>query len=89
MKHSIRERVVDPIRGQVVKISTINAELGSGITDKNGNEIFEGDRVIQPEKGNGTPMLVSFVSGTFAVNEEVALGEYQDGELEIIGHVDD
>ena len=34
MKHSIRERVVDPIRGQVVKISTINAELGSGITDK-------------------------------------------------------
>ena len=45
--------------------------------------------MIQPEKGNGTPMLVSFVSGTFAVNEEVALGEYQDGELEIIGHVDD
>ena len=45
MKHSIRERITDPIRGKVVKISTINAELGSGITDKNGREIFEGDRV--------------------------------------------
>lgn len=36
MKHNLR------INGQV---KTINFELGSGILDKNGNEIFFGDKV--------------------------------------------
>lgn len=37
MKHNVR------INGQV---KTMNFELGSGIYDKNGNEIFEGDTVL-------------------------------------------
>ena len=46
MKHSIRQRVLDPVTGlKVTKIETVNGELGSGIFDKNGREIFENDRV--------------------------------------------
>ena len=90
MKHSIREHIIDPIRGKIVKVSTVNAELGSGILDVNGREIFEGDRVkVVNESGDGAVMLVTFVYGTFALNEELALGEYEDGELEVVWHVDD
>ncbi|MBR2733025.1 MAG: hypothetical protein IKD80_02080, partial [Selenomonadaceae bacterium] len=66
MKHSIRERIIDPIRGQVVKISTINAELGSGITDKNGKEIFENDLVTTcyPDEE-----VVTFADGHFWVGD--------------------
>ena len=90
MKHSIRERVVDPIRGQVVKISTINAELGSGITDKNGKEIFEGD-AIQTSKGLFEIMIM--VGGEFCAvrrspNIAVSLHEIPTDEIEILGHAE-
>ena len=91
MKHSIREHIVDPIRGKVVKISTINAELGSGITDKNGKEIFEGDIVkVTNERGDRTGGVI-FNNGQFGVDGQqiysLLNGLY--GELEVIGHVDD
>ena len=46
MKHSIRQRVIDPVTGlKVTKIETVTGELGSGVFDKNGKEIFENDLV--------------------------------------------
>lgn len=90
MKHSIRERITDPIRGKVVKISTINAELGSGILDKNGKEIFEGDRVkvdgLSYEDAEGDTVM--FFCGSFRILSR-PLGQFQCDELEIVGHVDD
>ena len=53
MKHNIR------INGEVKEI---DCELGSGIFDKNGKEIFEGDRV---KRFGGEPYTVRFHSGDF------------------------
>lgn len=91
MKHSIRERIIDPVRGKIVKVSTINAELGSGILDKNGKEIFEGDLVkVTNERGVRTGGVI-FRDGQFGVDGQqiysLLNGLY--GEVEVVGHVDD
>ena len=99
MKHSIRERVVDPIRGQVVKVSTINAELGTGITDKNGKEIFEGDKLqfmkqfdFHGERAEyPETATVEFVDGAFIVGDDL-LDDFvsnNKGNIEVVGHVED
>ena len=103
MKHSIREHIIDPIRGKIVKVSTVNAELGSGITDKNGNEIFEGDIVkftAQAEfvTQTGTELCeypetvtVEFVYGSFIAGDDL-LDDFvsnNKGNVEVVGHVDD
>ena len=84
MKHSIRSRTVDPIRGHVTKVEKVFGELGSGILDKNGREIFEGDRVKDWE---GYICPVTFEEGVFYFGD-LLVGDYPTS-LEIVGHVDD
>ena len=101
MKHSIREHIVDPIRGKVVKISTINAELGTGITDKNGKEIFEGDIVRCTYQGsfgfNEYEFPVMYKDGVlwagksgYPKDAPLAVGATSPtNRLEVVGHVED
>lgn len=84
MKHSIREHIIDPVRGKIVKISTINAELGSGILDCNGNEIFEGDII---KFYDGDIETVTFEDGTFYVGD-LLLSDFARN-IEVVGHVED
>lgn len=83
MKHTTRQRVLDPVTGlKVTKIETVNGELGSGITDCNGREIFEGDIVKNAHDGESFP--VTFEDGSFWAGD-MELANY----LEVVGHVDD
>ena len=76
MKHNIR------INGEVKEI---DCELGSGILDKNGREIFEGD-IVKFEHKNG---YVVFYHGNFILDNNRELnhllsGVDYDGKLEIV-----
>lgn len=88
MKHSIRQRVIDPVTGlKVTKIETVNGELGSGIFDCNDKEIFEGDRVIYA----GQAYVVEYSNGHFGLTNDD--NDWRDLDLctsgEVFGHVDD
>ena len=64
----IRQRVINEYGLMVTKIEQVTGELGTGITDCNEREIFEGDRVrvISPSEGTfvGT---VRFEDGSFSI----------------------
>ena len=83
MKHSFR------INGQ---IQTLDCELGTGIRDKNGREIFEGDIVVVKQYPK-MKIPVTFAEGIFyatvSSTQRVMLGTRQSHELEIVGHVED
>ena len=76
MKHNIR------INGQVKEI---DCELGSGIFDKNGKEIFEGDIIKLPTSKTTS---VIFNKGAFW-QEEANCILYPVNKFEIVGHVTD
>ena len=64
-------------------------ELGSGITDKNGKEIFEGD-IIQ--FSNGSKYAIRFVKNSFVASDAWGfydLATLKTSEAEVVGHVDD
>ena len=62
--------------------------LGSGITDRNGKEIFEGDRVSV--LGHEYPFTVMFVNSAFwLVNNYMKcyLTYFRESKLEVVGHI--
>ena len=92
MKHSIRQRVINQYGLPVVKIEQVNGELGSGVFDCNGREIFEGDIVVVKQYPK-MKIPVTFAEGIFyatvSSTQRVMLGTRQSHELEIVGRVDD
>ena len=86
MKHSIRQRVINQYGLPVTKIEQVTGELGSGVFDKNGKEIFEGDLVRKD--GDDTPAAVTW-EGCELCWKWTTLSDFDEGELEVVGHVDD
>ncbi len=86
MKHSIRQRVLDPVTGlKVTKLEQVNGELGSGLYDRNGKEIFEGDRVSFSDEYSA---VVTFEDGSFFINDR-PIWRLRPCVLEVVGHVED
>lgn len=85
MKHSIRQRIINEYGLPVVKVEQVTGELGSGIFDKNGREIFENDIVIADGESNDENGGYEVSTYNFWIKEIEEFG----GRLEIVGHVDD
>lgn len=79
MKHTIRQH------GQITQIE---CEFGSGLFDKNGREIIEGDII-----NNGVNTLpVKFSNGSllaFFNGEGIGLYQHFCDGFEVVGHVED
>ena len=88
MNHNIRQRVINSIGLPVVKIEHVQGELGSGMFDRKGVEIFEGD-IVQVSKGKETfKERVKFSAGAF-IMDIYDLCDFESFELEVIGHAED
>lgn len=76
MKHNIRINR---------KVQEIDCLLGSGIKDKNGKEIFEGDKV---KVGNHGVRVVHFSEGVFTLGDVLYIAQAElENNLEIVGHI--
>lgn len=66
-------------------IQTLDFRLGSGILDCNGEEIFEGDKVLD---ANGYLSTVTWDDGSLIAPNSlgVDLGFHVEGYFEIVGH---
>ena len=79
MKHTIRSHTVDPIRGHVTKVEKFFGELASGVFDKHGREIFEGDLI----RFEGNTLVVKFNRGSLCYGNQ-PLRNFDDGDFEIV-----
>ena len=83
MKHNIRQRVINQYGLPVTKVESVNGELGSGIFDKNGVEIFEGD-ILQYDDGERTYVVWSLGAFICSNGDELpCAAEF----CEVVGHV--
>ena len=78
--------MIHNLRRKDGSIYPLDVEIGSGIRDKNGNEIFEGDKV---KIGSGI-YYVEFRFGVFVACDNAGNAIYPlrelDNNLEVIGH---
>ncbi len=94
MKHSIRQRVLDPVTGlKVTKLEQVNGELGSGLYDRNGKEIFEGDKITvlfaSPDGDDDYTDTVRFKDGVFILEDTDEPLKNFAPSVEVVGHVED
>lgn len=89
MKHTIRQRVINSLGCPATKIVKIDGELGSGLFDKNGREIFEGDKVdvYIADNKTCTDTIVFRDGGFFALH--VLVTDIDARDIEVVGHADD
>ena len=81
-KHRLRRRVFE--KGQwLTKIVHSNADRSTGILDKDGKEIFEGDKV----RCDGEIYTVEFTRGAFRIGDLLlySCAEDTDITLDIVG----
>ncbi|MDA3966647.1 YopX family protein [Helicobacter sp. WB40] len=83
--NGIRDKNLWGVHAEYYKDDEAEIELFTGLKDKNGNDIYEGD-ILQDSKGNINVVSFSYDSG-FIVFEDSCLHELNLKSLEVIGNI--
>ena len=91
--YKFRQHFINGFGQKVVKGKMIRGELGTGVTDVNGKEIFEGD-IVDDGKGNRARVVCRNGGLVVRRGDDDAFAEdtpiaFSHNSYRIVGHVDD
>ena len=78
------------VDGEIEEVIPETVGQLTGLKDKSGEDIYEGDKIIWNYDSDKVTAIVGFIYGSFVAmfdNQEIPISEYLNQDIEIIGNI--